>query len=95
MSPHENIFSLLFVIENIAFHKQTWQSNPFNEEDRFDASNAVDGLRSDLGYRGGQCAISMDKQEVATWRVDLEDIRNISHIIIYYRTENSVFGKLT
>jgi hypothetical protein len=83
------------VIENIAFHKQAWQSNPFNKDDRCDASNAVDGLRSDLSYRGGQCVISMDKQEVATWRVDLEDIRNISHIIIYYRTDNSVFGRLT
>jgi hypothetical protein len=84
------------LIENIAFHKPAWQSSPYIEgDDRFDASNAVDGLRSDLGVWGGQCVISKDKQEVATWRVDLEDIQSIHHIIIYYRTENYAFGKLT
>jgi hypothetical protein len=87
---------VLFVIENIAFLKPAWQlSSYIRGDDRFKASNAVDGLRSDLGAMGGQCAISKNKHLEAIWRVDLEDVRSICHIVIYYRTENSEFGKLT
>ncbi|XP_062585016.1 multiple epidermal growth factor-like domains protein 10 [Saccostrea cucullata] len=52
--------TLIFVFaENLALLKPTWQSNPYIQGDsRFDSSNAVDGLKSDLSSLGGQCVIS-------------------------------------
>jgi hypothetical protein len=83
----------LFYVENIALNKPTWQSNQYNQgDDRFDVSNAVDGLKSNLSWSGGQCAVSRDKQQTATWKVDLGDILSIRHITIYYRTDNVAFG---
>ncbi|XP_056002110.1 multiple epidermal growth factor-like domains protein 11 [Ostrea edulis] len=89
------IFSLQLctAYENIALRKPTWQLHPYNISNPiFDASNAVDGLKSDLGVWGGQCAISNYTQHIATWRVDLQDILSIRHITIYYRTENAAWG---
>jgi hypothetical protein len=84
-------------IENLALEKPAWQSHPFNTEADhgldINASNAVDGLKSNLGVFGGQCVISANKQQNATWRVDLKDILSIRHIKIYYRTENTAWGK--
>jgi hypothetical protein len=40
---------------------------------------------------GGQCVISANLKQTATWRVDLEDIISIHSITIYYRTENSAW----
>jgi hypothetical protein len=75
--------------DNIALNKQAWQRSQFIPgDDRFHASNAVDGLRSDLSALGGQCAISGDDQQIVTWRVDLGDILSIKDITIYYRTDN-------
>ncbi|XP_048749764.2 multiple epidermal growth factor-like domains protein 11 isoform X3 [Ostrea edulis] len=79
--------------ENIAFNKPAWQGSQYNSgNDIFDASNAVDGLKSNLSAWGGQCVQSNVNQQTATWRVDLEDILSIHHISIYYRTENAVWG---
>jgi hypothetical protein len=88
----------LLYIENIALGKPAWQLNPYDPEGNTgfdgDASNAVDGLKSDLSVFGSQCVISADKQQTATWRVDLQDILSLRHIKIYYRTENTPWGKL-
>jgi hypothetical protein len=86
----------MFRIENIALEKPAWQLNPYNTggDGRFDvkAGNAVDGLKSNLSVWGKQCVISGINKTTAIWRVDLEDIRSIRHIVIYYRTENSAWG---
>jgi hypothetical protein len=88
------LFSYAFP-ENIALYKSAWQYRQFIPgNNKSHASNAVDGLKSDLGYNGGQCAVSRDKQQTATWRVDLGDILSIRHITIYYRTDNVPWGLL-
>jgi hypothetical protein len=85
----------LFSEDNIVLHKPAWQLHQFNPGDyRFDASNASDGLKYDLHVWSGQCTISAGNQQIATWRVDLEDIRSIHYITLYYRTENQPWGKL-
>ena len=79
--------------DNIALNKPAWQSSQYNPGDNtFDASNAVDGLKSDLDWKGGQCAISGESQQTAKWRVDLENILSIRYITIYYRTDNNPWG---
>lgn len=85
--------------DNLALNKTTHQDNQFSSEDipghLTDSSNAVDGLKSDLEVWGGQCVISGDKRQNATWWVNLSSIVSIHHIIIYYRTGNVKWGKLT
>ena len=56
------------------------------------ASNAVDGLKSNLSERGGHCVISGGKRKTATWWVNLKEILNIHHLRIYYRTEHLPWG---
>ena len=81
--------------ENLAFNKSTYmQTTYFNHsgETTFDASNAVDGRKTDLSAGGGQCAISANSQRSATWRVNLGSIQSIHHITIYFRTDNKPWG---
>lgn len=84
---------------NIALHQPAFQQNTYTldpiepNEDRFDASNAVDGLKSDLSGLGGQCSLTANNKTTATWWVNLTRVANIHYIIIYYRTDNVVWGK--
>ena len=57
------------------------------------ASNAVDGLKSNLSVWGGQCVISDINQQTATWWVNLTSILSIQDITIYYRTGNINWGR--
>lgn len=78
---------------NIALNKPTFQQHQYYHDDnRFDASNAVDGLKSDLNGLGGQCVVSAEKHSSATWWVNLTTIHSIHHITIYYRTDNVPWG---
>lgn len=80
---------------NIGLGKPTYQLHPYIKNDhRFDASNAVDGLKRDLRAFGGQCAVSEDKHRTATWWVNLTSIHSIHHITIFYRTDNTNYGML-
>lgn len=72
---------------NIALNKSASQTNPIIGE-LYDASNAVDGRKTNLTFKGGQCASSKEKMETATWWVNLASINSIHHITIYYRTNN-------
>uniref|UniRef100_A0A8W8NTP0 Tyrosine-protein kinase receptor Tie-1 n=1 Tax=Magallana gigas TaxID=29159 RepID=A0A8W8NTP0_MAGGI len=75
---------------NIALNKPAHQLNQYNPDDsRYDASNAVDGKKSNLGAFGGQCVVSASYKSIATWWVNLTSILSIHHIIIYYRTDNA------
>ena len=58
------------------------------------AEKAVDGLKSDLTFIGGQCALSGSGLKTATWRVDLRDISSIENITIYYRTDDAPWGNM-
>lgn len=75
-------------IENIALHKPAFQQYPFIDvEASYDASRAVDGLKSDLSWSGGQCVLSSGRH-TAIWWVNLTSILSIHHITIYYRKDN-------
>lgn len=78
---------------NIALNKPAHQLNQYNPgDDKFDASNAVDGKKSDLSSAGGQCVISANYKQTATWWVNLTSILSIHNITIYYRTDNVTWG---
>lgn len=82
-------------IDNVALNKAAYQLYPYDEEDdTYDASNAVDGLISDLDVNQGQCVASATGQRIAIWRVDLGSIHYISHIFLYFMTENIPWGTL-
>lgn len=77
---------------NVALNKPAYQQNPFKQNDSTgDASNAVDGQKSDLTRNGGQCVVSAGK-ETATWWVNLTSIHSIHHITIYFMTDNRAWG---
>lgn len=79
--------------DNVALHKPAYHQYPYTpDNERYDASNAVDERKSDLRWDGGQCAVSLYKQ-TATWWVNLTSIHSIHHITIYFRTDNA--GKVT
>ena len=89
---------MISILVNIALNKPTYQQYPYAtarsnfHPSMVEASNAVDGLKSDLSVTGGQCVISENKKQTATWWVNLTNILSIHHITIYYRTENEEWG---
>lgn len=79
---------LCVLIVNIGLHKPAYQQNPLIREGvTYDASNAVDGRKSELTWDGGQCAISLYKQ-TAIWWVNLISIHSIHHITIYFMKDD-------
>ncbi|XP_078330738.1 uncharacterized protein LOC144624704 [Crassostrea virginica] len=79
---------------NIALNKPTYQEYRYTglSVNLTQASNAVDGLKSNLSVWGGQCVISDINKHNATWWVNLTSILSIQHITIYYRTDNAHWG---
>lgn len=78
---------------NVALNKLTYQLHPYKlGNNKYDASKAVDGHKSDLRGLQGQCVLSANTQQIATWRVNLGRIHSIHRITIYYRTENLEWG---
>lgn len=70
--------------------------HPYTNEDFgsiLNASNAVDGMKSNLSFTALQCTQSEDEEKIATWRVDLGAVLGIHHITIYYRTDDVTWGK--
>ncbi|XP_061185045.1 uncharacterized protein LOC133193085 [Saccostrea echinata] len=77
--------------ENLALRKPAWQANIWPDDDKYitwGANKSVDGKYSDRSADGNQCTISHSNRLTATLRVDLERLVSISHINIYYRTDN-------
>lgn len=74
-------------LENIALHKAAWQQTPSYHDD----SLAVDGRKENLYERGGECVAS-GKNNTAEWRVDLESVLSIHHIVIQYIQSKAVWG---
>lgn len=80
-------FSML--IENMALGRPTWQQHPFCRGDcGVGSENAVDGLYSDRLPFSNQCTLSYNSRYTAEWKVDLGSVVSISHINIFYRTDN-------
>ncbi|XP_078330537.1 uncharacterized protein LOC144624551 [Crassostrea virginica] len=77
------------VWENLALHKQAWQSSSLRSYTG--ADRAVDGQYIDLREWTGQCAVS-DGEQTTEWRVDLGGVKNIHHVFVQYATENDVWG---
>lgn len=77
-----------YLKENIAFGKPTWQEHPWPDPNYYSGDYAVDGSYTNRSLAGGQCSISAIDQYTATWRVDLGNVFSISHINIYYLTDN-------
>lgn len=72
----------LFYTVNTALNKPAYQQYQLRPgAGRWDASNAVDGHKSDLSLYGGQCAGSYAGR-AATWWVDLGSIHTIHHVTI-------------
>nr|XP_022305246.1 receptor-type tyrosine-protein phosphatase epsilon-like isoform X2 [Crassostrea virginica] len=88
------VISVALAYDNVALHKPAHQEFPYeNFESKYtEASNAVDGLKSNLSWQGGQCVISENYKQTATWWVNLTSILSIHHITIYYRTGNAPWG---
>ena len=75
--------------ENLALRKPVWEDQEWKDPYiGWRGGNAVDGLNTDRSANGGQCVITENKAQTATWRVDLGGVVSISHIDIYYRTGN-------
>ena len=72
----------------MALGKQVWEDLPWLSNQNWRGENAVDGRYTDRSALGGQCVISENGASTATWRVDLGGVVSISHIDIYYRTDN-------
>ncbi|XP_065935430.1 uncharacterized protein [Magallana gigas] len=90
------LLSLLTITQayvNVALNKPAYQQHPHKTgQKKFDASNAVDGRKSDLRPWGGQCVVSGDEKKTATWWVDLTRVHSIHHITIHYMTNNKNWG---
>ena len=75
--------------ENMALNKKAWGDQPWIDANKgWGADKAVDGRYTDRSAVGGQCVISENYARTATWMVDLGSVVSISHIDIYYRTDN-------
>ena len=91
------MFLLIYTLtENIALHKPAHQMYRYTglSVALTEASNAVDGLKSNLSVWGEQCVISGEYKQTATWWVNLTNILSIHHVSIYYRTGNAPWGEL-
>nr|XP_022304636.1 multiple epidermal growth factor-like domains protein 10 isoform X2 [Crassostrea virginica] len=91
---HVGLVMLSFAYENIALKKPAYQQYPYTgpgpAKHLVEASNAVDGLKTNLSIWGGQCVLSDNDKQTATWWVNLTSILSIHHVRSYYRTE--VYG---
>lgn len=80
---------------NLALNKPAYQQYPFIIGDgRVDASNAVDGRKSELEWQEGLCAVSAMNKQTATWWVNLTTIHSIHHITIYYLMNTWTWGRI-
>lgn len=79
-----------FFIENLAYRRPVFELHPWPTTDMdYGSQNVVDGLYFDRSAAGGQCSISADNNyKEALLRIDLGAVFSISHIRIYFMTEN-------
>lgn len=79
----KNIVAInLFLLVNLALKKPTFEEYP-SIATSVKTSNAVDGLKFNLIFSGGQCSASRSKRN-ATWWVNLTSVYSINNIRIYF-----------
>lgn len=91
VSKFSNIITAQYVfisLANLARQRPVWEDSPWTGDENWRATKAVDGRCNNRSAAGGQCVISQNNRKTAMWRVDLGRIVSISHINIYYRTDN-------
>lgn len=83
----------IFFLVNLALHRPTYQISTglFSHP----SSQLVDGRKSSLAIRDGQCSVTTPGQTFALWRVDLQSVRRIERVTIYSLTENKPWGKIS
>ena len=84
----------MHIEENLALHKPAYQHHPYQGYflDSVNASDVVDGMKINLSVPDEHCVISDERQETATWLVNLTRISSIHHIIVYYMTGTTEWG---
>ena len=78
------------VLENAALNKPSWQDDDFFN---FTAHRAVDGRKSSLTVYGEDC-VNSDLKNTTEWRVDLENMLSIHHILIQFATDDKDWGTI-
>lgn len=85
-------FNMIIITVNLALYKPAYQKNPFKRSHSIgDASNAVDGQKSNLTRNSGQCVLSAGRETAILW-VNLTSIHSIYNITIHYKTDNKAWG---
>ena len=87
--PYNNRFRFT---ENVALRKSTWQLHPISDL-KVSSDFAVDGRKSNLSLKGGECTASVYSKTTAEWRVDLGKVLSIHNIFIQYATKNQERGE--
>lgn len=83
---------MIIVTVNVALNKPAHQQYPFKTNYSIgDASNAVDGQKSNLTKNSGHCVLSADTETATLW-VNLTSIHNIENVTIYFMTDNKQYG---
>ncbi|XP_056003582.1 multiple epidermal growth factor-like domains protein 10 [Ostrea edulis] len=90
--------------DNIALQKPAQQQDPYCASQwgvcftsdlyynsKWGADRAVDGRKSNLYGKGGECTLSNNYRRTAKWWVDLGGVFSVHHITIYYRTDNKAW----
>lgn len=77
----------------MAGHRPSYQLHTFNAGQP--SFRVVDGKKSNLDYYGSQCTSTQANKVFAMWWVDLQKPRPIERIIVYSRTDNLKWGKMS
>ncbi|XP_061180690.1 multiple epidermal growth factor-like domains protein 10 [Saccostrea echinata] len=88
----EQALQVILLTHNIALGKLAWQQYQYRTQP-WGADKAVDGLYSVRSAAGGQCTISGNQKQTATWRVDLGGVLSVHHITIYFRTDDVAWNE--
>lgn len=84
----------MHIKENLALHKPAYQHHPYQGDLSDSANYPVDGMTLYLNVSEEHCILSDERQETATWWVNLAKISSIHHIKIYYMTGKTEWGML-
>lgn len=80
---------------NVALNKPAYVQYQYKPGDnRYGASNAVDGQKTVQSFSEGQCALSVTRKPTATWWVNLTKIHSIHHIRIYFIKTKDAWGMI-
>lgn len=82
INQNQVVYLFVFLLVNLALKKPTFEQYTYSSTKR-KASNAVDGLKSNLEVNGGECSLSRSRRS-ATWWVNLTTVYSINNIRVYF-----------